>query len=140
MYALVAIKKPSDINFWSEELKNIDSNRKIVSGTTRLFSGLWLIELETGLSFFGTLLSALQASPNPPPKVVSKDKKHWVEIAMVDQEGNPAAGQNYEIKLPDGSIVTGSLDERGLVRIEGIDPGNCKIRFPTLDKTAWKRR
>jgi type VI secretion system secreted protein VgrG len=79
-------------------------------------------------------------SPNPPPKRISQDKKHWVEIAMVDKEGNPTAGQDYEITLPDGSVVTGSLDDRGVARVEGIDPGNCKIRFPSLDKTVWKRR
>lgn len=72
------------------------------------------------------------------PQVVSADKKHWVEIAMVDQEGNPCAGQDYEIKLPDGSLVTGSLNEQGAARVEGIDPGNCRIRFPSLDKTVWR--
>src|SRR5262245_57894452 len=97
-----------------------------------------------GSFWYDSVGSAVQPcssnSSNPPPKVVSKNKKHWVELAMVDQEGNPAAGQDYEITLPDGSIVTGSLDEKGLVRIEGIDPGNCKFRFLTLDKTVWKRR
>src|SRR5687768_13696888 len=75
-----------------------------------------------------------------PPTVISQDKKHWVEIAMLDVEGNPLPGQDYEIKLPDGSIVTGSLDERGTARVEGIDPGTCKIRFPSLDKTVWRPR
>ena len=88
----------------------------------------------------GAVLPCSAASSHAPPKVVSPDKKHWVEIAMVDKEGNPTPGQDYEIKLPDGSIVTGSLDERGAARVEGIDPGNCKIRFPSLDKTVWKRR
>ncbi len=78
--------------------------------------------------------------PDTGPKVISPEKKHWVEIAMVDKEGNPTPGQAYEIQLPDGTIVTGSLDERGGARVEGIDPGNCKIKFPTLDKTVWKRR
>lgn len=88
--------------------------------------------------------SPATSSSSPPSnsgtKVISPDKKHWVEIAMVDKEGNPTPGQAYEIKLPDGTIVTGSLDERGAARVEGIDPGNCKIKFPTLDKTVWKRR
>jgi hypothetical protein len=84
--------------------------------------------------------SASSKSANSSKTVVSKEKKHWVEIAMVDKEGNPLPGQDYEIKLPDGSIVTGSLDEKGAARVEGIDPGNCKIKFPSLDKTVWKRR
>jgi hypothetical protein len=72
--------------------------------------------------------------------VLSQDKQHWVEIALVDKEGNPVAGQDYEIRLPDGRIVTGALDDRGAARVEGIDPGTCKIRFPSLDKTVWQRR
>jgi hypothetical protein len=76
-------------------------------------------------------------SSDPPPTVISQQKTHWIEIALVDQEGNPVSGQNYEITLPGGSIVTGSLDSRGVTRIEGIDPGTCKIRFPMLDKDSW---
>jgi hypothetical protein len=88
-----------------------------------------------------TVGSAVQpCSSSSPRKVISPDKKHWVEIAMVDTEGNPAVGQDYEITLPNGTLVTGSLDERGGARVEGIDPGSCKIRFPSLDKTVWKRR
>jgi hypothetical protein len=79
-------------------------------------------------------------SSSSAPRVMSKEKKHWVEIAMLDQEGNPVPGQDYEITLPDGSVVTGSTDERGSARVEGIDPGNCKIRFPSLDKSVWNRR
>jgi len=87
----------------------------------------------------GTVLPCA-ASGNAPPKKVSPEKKHWVEIALVDKEGNPVPGQNYEIKLPDGSTVTGSTDDKGSARVEGIDPGNCQIKFPTLDKTVWKKR
>src|SRR4051794_23370872 len=78
--------------------------------------------------------AAGSSSPKAQPKTVDPEKKHWVEIAMVDKEGNPLPGQDYEITLPDGSIVTGSLDDKGAARVDGIDPGNCKIRFPSLDK------
>ncbi len=43
------------------------------------------------------------------------------------------------ITLPDGSTVaTGTTDEKGRARVEGIDPGTCKVTFPELDKDAWK--
>jgi len=41
--------------------------------------------------------------------------------------------------LADGSIVEGTLDEKGFLRVEGIDPGTCQIVFPKLDKEAWEK-
>ena len=39
--------------------------------------------------------------------------------------------------LPDGTVAGGTLDEKGLARLEGIEPGSCKITFPNLDEEAW---
>ncbi len=84
--------------------------------------------------------SPTQSCGSPPPAdtVVSPDKKHWIVIEMVDAEGKPVAGEDYKITLPDGSIVEGSLDEKGRDRISGIDPGTCKVTFPNLDKDSWQ--
>lgn len=78
-------------------------------------------------------------SSDPPPTVVSSDKKHWIEIALVDEKGKPVPGESYKIRLPNGEIVTGNLDSRGLARIDGIDPGTCKVNFPDFDRKAWRR-
>jgi hypothetical protein len=78
-------------------------------------------------------------SSEMPPKVVSSEKDHWVEIAMVDSQGNAIPGEAYEITIPDGQTVTGNLDERGIARLEGIDPGTCIVRFPGLDKASYKK-
>lgn len=82
--------------------------------------------------------SPVQSCGSAPPIVVSEEKKHWIEIEMVDQEGKPAAGEDYRLTLPDGSIVEGSLDEKGRDRVNGIDPGTCKVTFPNLDKDSWQ--
>ena len=71
---------------------------------------------------------------------VSPDKKHWVEIVMLDQEGMPVPGQAYEITVPDGTVVQGSTDSKGRGRVDGIDAGNCKIIFTQLDKDVWKKK
>jgi type VI secretion system secreted protein VgrG len=68
----------------------------------------------------------------------NKDKTHWVEVVLVDDAGQPLAGESYEIKLPDGSIATGTTDENGKGRVENIDPGSVDISFPELDKDAWE--
>ena len=79
-------------------------------------------------------------SNNPPPKIVDPQKPHWIEILVQDKEGNPVIGQDYEIRLPTGELATGSTDDRGVARVEGITAGNCRIKFPSLDKTVWKRK
>jgi hypothetical protein len=73
-------------------------------------------------------------------KVVSPDKKSWIEIELLDQQGKPVPNEEYQIELPDGSTVDGNLDGMGLARVDGIDPGTCKITFPNLDKRIWRRK
>jgi hypothetical protein len=68
-----------------------------------------------------------------------KPKKSWIEIELVDEEGMPVAGEAYEITVPDGTVEKGTLDGKGFARVDGIDPGTCKITFPKLDKDAWKK-
>jgi hypothetical protein len=82
--------------------------------------------------------SVVPCNSVPPPTVVSPDKKHWVEVSLVDQDGNPVADANYEITVPGGSTITGTLNSKGAARVEGIDPGNCKITFPDYDQDGCK--
>jgi type VI secretion system secreted protein VgrG len=66
-------------------------------------------------------------------------KKSWIEIELVDDKGKPVPGEKYRVTLPDGStLAEGTLDEKGLARVDGIDPGNCQVTFPNLDKNTWK--
>jgi hypothetical protein len=85
----------------------------------------------------GTAVQGCQC--DPPPTVVSADKKHWIEIALVDENGHPVPGKAYKICLPNGRVVTGTLDSKGLARVNGIEPGTCKVSFPELDRTTWNR-
>jgi hypothetical protein len=79
--------------------------------------------------------------PYKPPATEeeAEEKTAWIEIELVDEEDEPVPGEKYEIELPDGSVAKGTLDSDGFVRIEGIDPGNCKVSFPKLDKDAWEK-
>lgn len=78
-----------------------------------------------------------QAPRAPAPK--PKTEKTWIEIALVDDAGDPVAGEAYEIVLPDGSKRSGKLDAKGTARVEGIDPGTCKVLFPGFDGREWFR-
>lgn len=66
-----------------------------------------------------------------------KQKKAWIEIILVDAEGKPMPNVRYRITPPSGAAVEGRLNEHGQAGLYQIEPGNCKITFPDLDKDAW---
>lgn len=77
----------------------------------------------------------------PPTPEEAEEKNSWIEIEMVNEEDKPVTGMAYRVTLPDGETVAeGTLDEKGLARVDGIEPGSCKITFPTLDKDAWEKK
>lgn len=66
-------------------------------------------------------------------------KKSWIELELVDQKGKPVPYERYRIKVPGvDKPMEGFLDEKGLARVDGIDPGTCQISFPDLDAASWK--
>jgi type VI secretion system secreted protein VgrG len=82
-------------------------------------------------------------APKVMPFVASQqaedEDKTWIEIELVDEEGNPIPGEKYEVTVPDGRVASGTLDEKGLAKVTNIDPGECKVTFPDLDKAAWQK-
>ena len=70
------------------------------------------------------------------------------DIGAVDQrtrqdgeDDKPVTGMTYRITLPDGETVAeGTLNEKGFCRVDGIEPGSCKITFPLLDQDAWEKK
>lgn len=62
----------------------------------------------------------------------------WIEIELIGEDDSPIPGEPYELTLPDGSVASGTLDEKGFARIEGFEPGTCQVCFPRLDKDAWE--
>jgi len=86
--------------------------------------------------------AALRASPAPKQGKASPEtekKLTWVEIELVDDDGQPVPGVEYEIQLPDGSVKSGRLNDKGKARYDDIDPGQCQVRFPGLHANEWQR-
>ena len=68
------------------------------------------------------------------------DDSGWIEIELLDEDGNPVGSTKYEVTLPDGSVASGTTDASGAAKIEGFEPGDCKISFPDIDKDGWKQK
>jgi len=90
-------------------------------------------------STYAETAPAQPAVAGPPTQNVGTGT-HWLEIEMVDEAEQPVVGERYTIRLPDAKEVSGGLDDKGRVRITGIQkPGSWQIRFPNLDMDAWHR-
>ena len=81
-------------------------------------------------------LAAKEDRPAPEPE----EDTTWIEIELLDDEGNPIPNEQYAIEIPGGSVRVGRLDDNGYARVEGLDPNTCKVSFPNLDKSSYDRQ
>lgn len=93
------------------------------------------VEVKTDFSLTQKILKTMGGSSKVAEK--PKEKKAWIEIILVDAEGQPMPGVKYRITPPGGNAVEGRLNEHGQAGLYQIEPGSCKITFPDLDREAW---
>jgi hypothetical protein len=70
------------------------------------------------------------------PRAEDDSELTWIEIELTDMEGNPVPGERYWVKLPDGTVREGALNEQGRAYFGGLDAGAAEIRWPDLDEEA----
>jgi len=94
-------------------------------------------QLQTKSGKYGSV----QGKPFKPPKTKAekKQKTGWIAITLVDEAGKCMPGEQYEITLPNGEVATGTLDEKGAARIDGIESGQCQVGFPNLENDQWRK-
>jgi type VI secretion system secreted protein VgrG len=66
-------------------------------------------------------------------------EKTWIEIQLVDADGQPVANEPFRITLPDGSDRQGVTDAAGLARFDELDPGTCELTFHKRDRSEWRK-
>ena len=79
------------------------------------------------------------AFKKPTKEEIKEKKLVWIEIEMVDEADAPVSGERYKIELADGTVSEGTLGSDGKARLDGIEPGSCKVSFPDLDAEAWEK-
>lgn len=73
------------------------------------------------------------------PPVTPVEVRYWIEIELVDEAGQPIAGEPYTLKTPEGELIQGQLDASGRARVETLTAsGECLVSFPALDGAAWE--
>lgn len=86
----------------------------------------------------GTWTYVKMDTPSNPAGKKDPTKTSWIEVQLVDENGKGIAGQAFIVTAPDGCDYSGTTDEKGVGRVDGIDPGSSDITFPDLDKDAWE--
>ena len=76
------------------------------------------------------------ATADDAPMVGVHQVKTWIELELTDMDGNAMPGERYWIKLPDGTVREGALDEHGRAYFGDLDPGSAEIRWPDRDGEA----
>ena len=69
----------------------------------------------------------------------STDPTSFLELVLVDDNGQPATGERYRVTTPDDQVREGRLDSRGMARIDGITRGTCEVSFPDLAADDWRQ-
>lgn len=95
-------------------------------------------EKESKSGKYGTVALKPFTPPDKSGGPQDEKKTAWIEVELVDEDDKPVPGERYRITLPDDSVAEGTTDEKGKGRVEGFEPGSCKITFPDLDKDAWE--
>lgn len=75
-----------------------------------------------------------------PPVETERRPVSWVAIRLIDDQGNPVPYRRYRIETPEGTTREGITDDQGRARVDGIEPGTCKVTFPGLDSRLWRKR
>ncbi|MFX0196153.1 MAG: hypothetical protein ACFFCW_08525 [Candidatus Hodarchaeota archaeon] len=91
---------------------------------------LAMIEFTKKLGQRGGVVGREQEKESPPPKKQKQEKKKtWVEFKAVwDETGDPVPNVRLRIANPDGMENFHTTNSKGMIRIDGIDPGDCEAR------------
>lgn len=72
------------------------------------------------------------------PTTLDEHQPDWIEIELIGEDDQGIAGARCVLTLADGRTLTRTTDRFGLIRVDGVAPGECSISFPELDQEAWE--
>lgn len=84
-------------------------------------------------------IEVAEQEPAPAEEETPEEEKTWVEVELVDEFDEPVPSEPCAITAPDGREIRRTTDANGLIRVTGIDPGECQVNFYRRDREAWQR-
>ena len=122
-------------------MHRIDDGEVVHHLARRLARGHLLVERVPDFPLHGWDRETPESEPPPAraEKMATPDPRTWIEIELLDEEGQPVPYERYWISLPDGAVREGMLDGNGRAHFGDLDPGQCEVRFPRLDDEAVAR-
>jgi len=66
---------------------------------------------------------------------LAPETENWIEVKLLDEDGEPVADQKYWIKDAEGAEYEGKTDAKGVARLDKIATGDCEISF--IDLEGW---
>jgi hypothetical protein len=76
---------------------------------------------------------AAQQSDAAPGSAIRPCPPCWISIQLLDEDERPVPREPYWIRLPDGQVREGTLNDQGSVRLDPVPCGTCLVRFPRAD-------
>jgi hypothetical protein len=127
----------------SAALPDLDTIRGLLEGRwvdarePKQLSGANVITREFGEA----LLDPISLEHEAPTTLVITPAMTWVGFQLVDDEGEPMAGQRYRLVTPSGEVLDGTLDSNGAATHEGLARGTCQLCLvPTDEEQTGGRR
>jgi len=88
-------------------------------------------------------LDAVRVGKKKPPRPIQaapeRPETTWLEIELLDAEGQPVPRERYRVVAADGRVLEGTLDERGRARLTGLKRGPHTVSFPNF-APEWRRK
>jgi hypothetical protein len=64
-------------------------------------------------------------------------KKKWIKFEIHDEKGKKMQNVTIQVTLPDNTIAEMTSDKSGMIEINNIDPGICRIKFDWKDLKVY---
>jgi hypothetical protein len=107
--------------------------RALLAEARASISNDWRSPLQPdGLVLLRKTISAQAQAPDSGPALTPSQikklttKTDWIEIEVVDQDGEPYTG-SYKIELPSGTASDGNFNPEGFLGDYDLDSGNCNL-------------
>jgi hypothetical protein len=114
-------KTPDERDQWAKAVKLIDEPER--NGALRI------LRYTPPISVAPPSSSGPATTPSQLRPLIADDD--WIELVIVYDDG-VAFTASCTVELPGGKVTEGPPDDGGLVRIDGLTTGACKLSFPDL--------